>query len=145
LIKNCKKVTHDAKYNNRISCVFAPIESETATFFGISEKKVDALAIVFSFLYVVGTILSIWVYKFLSIRTGMIIGGVLNLGAFIRLFALISPSNGYPALIIGQLFPAIATSLFMNVTALFAARWFAPKQRDIATAIGSMANPLGMI
>ena len=75
----------------------------------------------------------------------MIVGSILNLGVFIRLFALISPSTGYPALLIGQIFPAIATPFFMNLTALFAARWFAPKQRDIATAIGSMANPLGMI
>ncbi|CAF1689280.1 unnamed protein product, partial [Adineta ricciae] len=33
---------------------------------------------------------------------------------------------------------------FLNSTALFAARWFAPSQRDIATAICSMANPLGL-
>ena len=124
---------------------FASIASETSTFFSITLSQVDALAIVFSFLYVVGTILSICLNRWLSIRIGMIVGCVLNLGVIIRLFALISPSTGYPALIIGQIFPAIATPLFMNITALFAARWFAPKQRDIATAIGSIANPLGII
>jgi hypothetical protein len=31
----------------------------------------------------------------------------------------------------------------MNITALFSARWFAPQQRDLATAICSMGNPLG--
>ncbi len=127
------------------SMTFVAIESQTTVFFSITTTQVNALAIVFSFLYVVGTILSIWLYKLLSIRIVMIIGGILNFGGIIRLFALISPSTGYPALIIGQIFPAIATPLFTNISALFAARWFAPKQRDLATAIGSIANPLGMI
>ena len=133
-----------ANFGNGLQGVtFTAIESDTATFFSITTTKVNALAIVFSFLYVVGTILSIFLNRSLSIRTGMIVGCVLNLGVFIRLFALISPSTGYPALIIGQIFPAIATPLFMNITALFAARWFAPRQRGIATSIGSIANPLG--
>jgi predicted MFS family arabinose efflux permease len=131
--------------NGLPSGTFAPIASETSTFFSITITQVNALAIVFSFLYVLGTILSICLNRWLSIRTGLIVGCILNLGVIIRLFALISPSTGYPALIIGQIFPAISCPLFMNITALFAARWFAPKQRDLATAIGSIANPLGMI
>ncbi|CAF0755002.1 unnamed protein product [Didymodactylos carnosus] len=65
------------------------------------------------------------------------------MGSWIRLVALISPSHGYAALVIGQMFPAIAAPFFLNSAALFAARWFAPQQRDIATVICSMANPLG--
>lgn len=99
----------------------------------------------FQFFYIVGTILSIWLYKVTSLRVGIIVGSVLNLGVFLRLFALITPSKGYAALIIGQMFPATAAPLFTNISALFAARWFPPKQRDIATAVGSMANPLGKI
>jgi FLVCR family MFS transporter 7 len=127
------------------SITFAPIESETAQFFGVTTTQVNVLAVVFLFLYVVGTILTIWIYRLLSLRMGLIVGTILNLGVFIRLFALISPTNGYPALVIGQIIPAIAQPFFLNITALFAARWFAVKQRDIATAIGSMANPLGII
>jgi predicted MFS family arabinose efflux permease len=135
-----------ATFANAIhNMTFAPIESETSAFFGITTIQVNILAIVFQFLFAIGTILSIWLYRLLSLRTGIIIGSILNLGAFIRLFSLISPTNGYPALVIGQIFPAIATAFFLNITALFAARWFPPKQRDIATAIGSMANPLGII
>ncbi|CAF3679112.1 unnamed protein product [Rotaria sp. Silwood1] len=76
-------------------------------------------------------------------RSGMIIGSLLNLGVWIRLFALIWPTRSYPILMLGQFFPAITAPLFLNLVALFAARWFAPQQRDIATAIGSMAMPLG--
>jgi MFS family permease len=129
--------------NAMLSMTFAPIESETSAFYGITTTQVNALAIIFLFLYVVGTILSIWLYRLFSMRMGVIVGSILNLGVFIRLFSLISPVNGYPALIIGQILPAIAAPFFLNITALFAARWFASQQRDIATAIGSMANPLG--
>ncbi|CAF1123021.1 unnamed protein product [Adineta ricciae] len=134
-----------ATFSNAIhNMTFAPIQSQTSTFYGLSTLQVNVLAIVFQFLYVVGTILSFWLYRVLSVRTVILIGSLLNLGTFIRLFSLISPSNGYPALIIGQIFPAIATPLFINITPLFAARWFPPKQRDIATAISSMSNPLGL-
>jgi hypothetical protein len=122
---------------------FVPIESETSAFFGITTTQVNALSIVFLFLYVIGTILSIWFYRFLSMRMGMIIGSVLNLGAFIRLLSLISPSTGYPALIIGQILPAIAQPFFLNIIALLPARWFAAQHRDIITAVCSMCNPLG--
>ncbi len=120
-----------------------PIGLQTKQFYNISTTEVNALAIVFLFLYTAGTILSIWLSRKLSMRSMMIIGSILNLGVFIRLLSLIKPSEGYPALIIGQLFPAIAAPFFLNSTALFAARWFPPSQRDIATAICSMANPLG--
>jgi predicted MFS family arabinose efflux permease len=122
---------------------FVPIGLQTKQFYNISTTEVNALAIVFLFLYTAGTILSIWLSRKLSMRSMMIIGSILNLGVFIRLLSLIKPSEGYPALIIGQLFPAIAAPFFLNSTALFAARWFPPSQRDIATAICSMANPLG--
>jgi predicted MFS family arabinose efflux permease len=133
-----------ATFANALSgMTFAPIESQTSKFFNITTTQVNALAIVFLFLYTFGTILSIWLYRKLSMRTGMIIGGMLNLGVFIRLLSLLTPKYGYAALLIGQMFPAIAAPFFLNSTALFAARWFAPQQRDIATAICSMANPLG--
>jgi predicted MFS family arabinose efflux permease len=124
---------------------FAPIEKQTTEFYNISTTQVNALAIVFLFLYTAGTILSIGLSRKYSLRVIMIIGSILNLGVFIRLLSLIKPHQGYPAILIGQLFPAIAAPFFLNSTALFAARWFAPSQRDIATAIGSMANPLGKI
>ena len=133
-----------ATFGNAINSItFAPIEAQTSTFYNITTTQVNALAIVFLFLYVLGTILSIWLSRKLSMRATMIIGSVLNLGVFIRVLSLIHPSQGYAALLIGQIFPAIAAPFFLNSTALFAARWFAPSQRDIATAICSMANPLG--
>ena len=134
-----------ASFANAIhGMTFAPIESQTKQFFNISTTAVNALAIVCSFVYTAGTILSIWLSRKYSLRTIMIIGSILNLGVFIRILSLIQPNYGYSALLIGQILPAISAPFFLNSAALFAARWFPPSQRDLATAIGSMANPLGL-
>jgi predicted MFS family arabinose efflux permease len=124
---------------------FVPIEKQTAEFYNISTTEVNTLAFVFLFLYTFGTIISIWLSRKYSIRVVMVTGAILNLGVFIRLLSLIKPKQGYSGLLIGQLFPAVAAPFFLNSPALLAARWFPPSQRDIATAIGSMANPLGKI
>jgi predicted MFS family arabinose efflux permease len=134
-----------ASFANSIhGMTFAPIESQTKQFYNISTTEVNALAIVCSFVYTVGTILSIWLSRKYSLRIIMIIGSILNLGVFIRVLSLIKPDQGYSALMIGQILPAISAPFFLNSASLFAARWFAPSQRDVATAIGSMANPLGL-
>lgn len=134
-----------ASFANAIhGMTFAPIESQTKEFFNISTTEVNALAIVCSFVYTPGTILSIWLSRKYSLRAILIIGSILNLGVFIRVLSLIQPNYGYSALFIGQLLPAISAPFFLNTSALFAARWFPPSQRDLATAIGSMANPLGL-
>lgn len=122
---------------------FVPIVDQTAAFFKITITEVNALAFVFFFLYTFGTIISLWLSRKYSLRVVLIIGSILNLGVFIRFLSFIKPEHGYAALLVGQVFPALAAPFFLNVTALFAARWFAPSQRDIATAICSMANPLG--
>ncbi|CAF1186656.1 unnamed protein product [Rotaria sordida] len=130
--------------NAMCSMTFSPIEAETSKFYSISTAEVNTLAIIFLFLYVIGTILSIWLSRIYSMRIIMIIGSVLNLGVFIRVLSLIKPNMGYIPLLIGQLFPAIGAPFFLNSTALFAARWFPASQRDIATSICSMAYPLGL-
>ncbi|CAF1272919.1 unnamed protein product [Rotaria magnacalcarata] len=134
-----------ATFSNAITSItFAPIESETSKFYKITSAEINSLAIVFLFLYPFGTILSIWLSRKLSMRSTIIIGSILNLGVFIRLLSLSNRLNPYISLIIGQIFPAIAAPFFLNSTALFASRWFSPSQRDIATSICSMANPLGL-
>ncbi|CAF1291911.1 unnamed protein product [Didymodactylos carnosus] len=74
----------------------------------------------------------------------MIIGSLMNLGTWFRLLSLISPTNGYAWLVLGQIFPALSQPFFTSTCAMFAARWFSKNQRDLATSITSMANPLGV-
>ena len=124
---------------------FVPIIDQTKEYFQISITQVNILATIFLFLYTIGTLISIWFSKQYSLRFVTVIGATLNLGVFIRLYSFVNPHQGYAALLIGQIFSAIAAPFFLNTTALFAARWFPLSQRDIATVIGSMGNPLGKL
>ncbi|CAF1548078.1 unnamed protein product [Didymodactylos carnosus] len=74
----------------------------------------------------------------------MIIGSLMNLGTWFRLLSLISPTNGYAWLVIGQIFPALSQPFFTSTCAMFSARWFSGNQRALATSITTMANPLGI-
>ena len=125
------------------SITFASIATEVSTFFDITLLQVNILGIISLILYIPSTALAIWTHRRLSMRMSMSIAALINLGVWIRLFGLITPHQGYTALVIGQIFSALAGPFFMNLPAEFAGRWFAPEQRDIATAICSMANPLG--
>ena len=129
--------------NALVSMTFVPIVDQTTNYFHITRTEVNLLAFLFLFLCVVGTAMTIYSYRSLSMRWTMIIGSLLNLGVCLRFVAFVNPSNSLLALIVGQIPPALAAPFFLNSTALFAARWFSPKQRDLATAIVSMANPLG--
>ncbi|CAF3276247.1 unnamed protein product [Rotaria socialis] len=122
---------------------FSPIESQATSFFSISTTQNTVLVVLSLFLYAPGTLLSMWAIQRFSMRTVMIIGSLMNLGAWIRLFSLIAPSQGYAALVLGQILPGLSAPIFFNAAAQFSTRWFARGQRDIITAVCSMANPLG--
>lgn len=129
--------------NGMISMTFVPIVNQTSNYFHLTRTEVNFFAFLFLFLSLVGTMMTIYAYRSLSMRWTMIIGSLLNLGVITRFFAFVDPSHSFSSLIIGQIFAALAAPFFLNSTALFAARWFSPKQRDLVTAIASMANPLG--
>ncbi|CAF4276537.1 unnamed protein product, partial [Rotaria sordida] len=105
--------------NAMCSMTFSPIESEASKFYSISTAEVNTLTIIFLFLYVN------W-YNIIH----MVITNIFN-----------AYNNDYWIYI---KFRSIGAPFFLNSTALFAARWFPPSQRDIATAICSMAYPLGL-
>ena len=49
----------------------------------------------------------------------------------------------YALLLLGQALPALAQPLFTNVPAKLAGDWFPESQRDAATVVGALFNPLG--
>ncbi|CAF1478776.1 unnamed protein product [Rotaria magnacalcarata] len=130
--------------NGIFPSTFSPIESQATSFFAISTTQNTVLVVISLFLYAPGTVLSMWAFQRFSMRTVMIIGSLMNLGAWIRLFSLITPNQGYAALVLGQILPGLSAPIFFNAAAQFSTRWFARGQRDIITAVCSMANPLGL-
>ncbi len=134
--------------NAAIWIAFAPISSITAEYYGVSTTAVNMLSVVFMILYVPGTFLANWSFSRLGLRGTMVLSALINfIGSAMR-FASVdgdgAPSaGGYPLLLAGQALCGLVQPIFVNSTAKIAAAWFPVSQRDVATTIGSMANPIG--
>lgn len=132
---------------------FAPISDLTSSYFGKgyygSTTSVNMLANIFLILYGPGTMVSVYCMKYYKLKKSLIIAGGLTLiGSFIRYMAALnhdslSNKNKYILIMIGQAFAAISQPMFLNSPPAIASIWFAVKERDLATTIGSMCSPIG--
>lgn len=131
---------------------FAPISDITANFIGGSvgnTTAVNFLATVFLILYLPGSFVGVYINKKLGLRATVILGAVLNAtGALIRLAGAFAKDHTSSAwvftfFLIGQCVASICQPVILNIAASVAGEWFPISERDIATTVGSMFNPIG--
>lgn len=81
-------------------------------------------------------------------KKSLIAGTIGNLiCTIVRYIAAFIPTDNYGRYImtlVGQLFGALSQPFFMNLPATIAMKWFPSHQREIATSIAALINPLGM-
>ncbi|KAI8327345.1 major facilitator superfamily domain-containing protein [Blakeslea trispora] len=102
---------------------------------------------IFMLSYLVAGPLSSWVYDYWSVKTGIIIGSVLQLiGSWLRYCSVyIQDSTGRVAIaLVGQTICAIGQPFILNISTPFAALWFSAEGRGTATMIGGVTNAVGM-
>lgn len=119
---------------------FAPITTESAAHFGVSEDAVGLLAEIFPLLYV---LLAVPAAMLLDrrLRQTLIAASLLMLaGASLRL-AL----GGFTAAMVGQILIAIAQPAVLAAVTKLAAERVAPEQRASAISIGSAGLFLGIV
>ena len=137
--------------NSQLWVSFSPISDLTEDFFGHwgGASAVNMLAVTYSIMYLPGTVLGAVSIKSMDIRGALLLAGALTVaGSFIRglgvsLISYIGPVGAYLITIVGQAIAALGQPLFMNIPAALASTWFAIDERDIATSVASMCNPLG--
>ncbi len=137
--------------NSMMWVTFAPISDQTKHFFDNigGNTSVNMLAVVFCIMYFPGTVLSVFTMKKYQLRGNLLIGSLLTLfGAVLRLIGAfcrkdLGAYGSYILILIGQLIIALGQPLFMNVPAALSSAWFPVNERDIATTVSSMFNPLG--
>ena len=80
-------------------------------------------------------------------RKSLIMGTMGNfLCAAVRFVASYIPVDNYGRYIVtlvGQFFGAVSQPFFMNLPSTLAVKWFPSHQREIATSIAALVNPLG--
>jgi len=126
---------------------FAAITSLTGTYFNVSASMVNGLSICFFALYLPGTIMATWLFTKYSMRTGFLVGAAMTaVGGWIRYGATFGDTTttaAYAGLLFGQCVSALAQPVFTNLPAKVASRWFPTSERDKATVVGAIFNPIG--
>ena len=130
---------------------FAPIVELTERYYNVSSTWVNLLSAIFMFMYIPGSYLSMYLITKYGLRCSITVGAVLNaVGGWIRYASVFvaqrsdTPSPmAYGMLLVGQALPALAQPLFTNVPAKLAGDWFPNSERDVATVVAALFNPLG--
>lgn len=125
---------------------FAPVVTFAQTRFAASNDEINMLSSVFLIAYVPGSFISVYMLERYGLRAGIVLGCVMNLlCAGIRYAGTFasSPQLQYSLVMIGQCIGGLAQPIFTNSPSRIAGDWFPPSQRDLATIVGAMSNPLG--
>lgn len=129
---------------------FAPISDDTSIYFDdVGNSAVNILAAIFQIMYLPGTYVCVLVMQKYGMRANLLIAGVVTLlGALLRVVGTaardqLGGTGAYAVVFMGQFLAALAQPMFVNVPAAFAGIWFPSDEREIATTITSLFNPLG--
>lgn len=129
---------------------FAPISDDASIYFDdIGNTAVNMLAVIYQIFYPPGTYLCVLCMKKYGLRANLLIGAAMTFsGAMVRVVAVsfrydLGATGAYALVFLGQSLGALAQPMFVNVPAAIAAKWFPVKEREIATTVASLFNPLG--
>ena len=127
--------------NQFLWITFAPITTDAAHFYGVSDLSIGLLSMVFMIVFVIVSIPASWVIDTYGIRVAVGIGAVLT-GIFGFLRGVV-PQN-YTFVLISQIMIAIGQPFILNAITTVAARWFPIKERATASGLGSLAAYVGI-
>lgn len=113
---------------------------------------VNMLSSVFLIRYPFGSLVGVICLKNYKLWITMILAGALNtVGVLCRYIGALSQygsSNNsalsYSLILIGQCISALAFPIIVNLPAAVAAIWFPTRERDMATTLGALFNPVGL-
>uniref|UniRef100_A0A914VNP2 Major facilitator superfamily (MFS) profile domain-containing protein n=1 Tax=Plectus sambesii TaxID=2011161 RepID=A0A914VNP2_9BILA len=124
---------------------YAPVSNFADGFYGAG------MANWFSLVYLICTvpvgIVAMWAGQKFGLRTAILIAAWTNgIGGLIRFgSSFLGDGLRFPVAIFGQAIASVAYPFIMFLPTKVAGTWFPDKQRAIATTIGVMSNPLGVL
>ncbi|OZC10955.1 hypothetical protein X798_02099 [Onchocerca flexuosa] len=125
---------------------FASISNYVDTFYGMN-KAANWFSLIFIICTIPIGLFGIWMSSSFGLRFAILIAAWTNgIGSAIRLISSFLPLQiRFPVGIFGQAIAACAYPFIMFLPPKVAGSWFAENQRALATTIGIMANPLGVL
>jgi sugar phosphate permease len=128
--------------NQLLWITFAPITSDAAKYYRVSDLSIGLLSLSFMVVYIVVSIPASWVIDTLGMRVAVGIGAALT-GLFGLLRGLAAAD--YTWVLIAQIGIAIGQPFILNAITKVAARWFPMRERATAAGLGSLATYLGIL
>lgn len=108
------------------------------------------LSLCFLIAYIPGSILSVWMLDAHGLAASLSLAAWLTaVGCWVRYLGVIlllpkgHTTASFVVMMVGQILAALAQPMYVNVPSRLSGDWFAVKEREAATTIGSMAGPLG--
>ncbi|CAL4066994.1 unnamed protein product [Meganyctiphanes norvegica] len=137
-------------FSNVSLCInVAPVATLAAYYFKRPAWEINFFSVIFFIVAIPFTFIATYITKKTNLRMVMHIGAVLNAtGAIIRAAAMVGSLDinvQFYLSLLGQTIAAMAQSFLLYLSAKIAQSWFPDTQRVLATSIGSVANPLGII
>lgn len=128
--------------NQLLWITFAPITSEAAVFYGVSDLNIGLLSMSFMIVYIVVSIPASWVIDTYGIRLAVGLGAALT-GIFGLMRGVVAAN--YTLVLISQIGIAIGQPFILNAVTTVAARWFPIRERATAAGLGSLAIYIGIL
>lgn len=133
--------------NAVVLLTWAPISDKAQTYWDdIDVTAVNLLSVAFQICYVPGTLLGLYCSERYPLKGVLLVGGSLTaVGCIIRVLGTLSPTMGpsYGLILFGTVLVGLSQPFYLNMPAKIGATWFGVSERDIATTLCSLANPLG--
>jgi len=128
--------------NQLLWITFAPITSDAASYYGVSDLRIGILSMCFMIVYIVASIPASWIIDTYGIRIGVGIGAVLT-GIFGMMRGLVT--TNYNLLLLSQIGIAIGQPFLLNAITKLAAQWFPLVERATASGFGTLAMYIGIL
>jgi MFS family permease len=124
---------------------FAALSSTAADYFDVSETAINWLSTAFLFAFAVSAPATIWVLNHHGPKVSILTASALVLvGNWIRYGGTRSGANGnFPVVMFGQVIIGLSQPFVLAAPTRYSNMWFSDSGRIGATALPSLANPLG--
>ncbi|TKW49294.1 Major facilitator superfamily domain-containing protein 7 [Colletotrichum tanaceti] len=123
---------------------FAPVASNAAAYYNVSESAINWLSTAFLFAFVAIFPVTIRILHYGPKPSFMTAAALLLVGNWVRYAGSHARSGGsYPVVMFGQILTGLAQPFVLAAPTRYSDLWFTNRGRVAATALTSLANPLG--
>ena len=119
------------------------INDITSKYYKVDPAVIDWMANLFLLVYVFAALPATYFMTCWGLRPTMVVGASFNAVATALHFAGCG-RNGFPFVVCGQIFAAIAFATILQVPGRLSAVWFGSNERSVATSLGVSMNTFGV-